>query len=318
MGGVNNGVDTAAGVPWYEDTVALKQLSKQLNFNYLGTSIIPTTTCTDHTAELAKGGTTVVITGMAHYNGHPYVKGADTIGETPEPDEVELHINKSWEIARTEYNLDRKQSLIPDAWTQWFANSGKEAAMDIQGLYLADIVGSPDTNNIGANAGAISHSINLGTFQSPLSIKSSTFSTYMKRPGIVLDEQKVPDENRYIDLPPWLTSEYVFSDMGKAYISGDTVSMMRNANINKPFDRFTVNRVPNMPVATNSAGQRVTTVLFGDKNAIIYWEQFKEIASAPAKDVHGQVISQVWVYGYLAHKPKGIGIMYVTPDLTPG
>jgi hypothetical protein len=116
-------------------------------------------------------------------------------------------------------------------------------------------------------------------------------------------------------MPPWLCTAYRFSDLGKTYISGDSTSTMRNGYI-APFDRFKIHKCRRLPKAVNSAGKMVFTLLFGHKNAVIFFTQFEDFTNEVGKDHHSRIFSTIQAFGYKAHKPKGIGIMYVTPKLS--
>lgn len=311
----NNGIPTAPGVPFWDDVLFKGMLSDQLNLAYREATVIEAITCTDHTAKLAKGGNSVTITGVPNFTIKDYVKGAPTVAESSEPETIELKIDKAKEFNFPVYNLDKKQVQIPNVWNQWMDQGGKDQAEVIEASFFADIIDDCDTANMGTNAGAQSGIYNLGTLENPIPVKASTFITRMNRPGATLDEQKVTQTERYIVLPPWLTNDYTFSDLGKVYITGDKTSMMRNGFI-APFDRFKVYMSTRLPFAVNSKGQHVSTVMFGQKNAIIFFTQFEDFTNEVGPDHHSRIFSTIQAYGYRAHKPKGFGVMYVTPDLT--
>jgi hypothetical protein len=111
---------------------------------------------------------------------------------------------------------------------------------------LGILNGSHADHNRGATAGKISGSINLGVTGTPLVVVAtppaavrSTSSTRSCVSGQVLDEQNIPETGRWIVIPTWAATMIKKSELRQAYLSGDSVSMLRNGRLGM-VDRFTV------------------------------------------------------------------------------
>ncbi|MBA1914630.1 hypothetical protein, partial [Escherichia coli] len=65
--------------------------------------------------------------------------------------------------------------------------------------------------------------------------------------GQVLDEQNIPEVGRWAVMPAWAGRMIKQSELRQAYLSGDSVSMLRNGRLGM-VDRFTIyisNLLPN-------------------------------------------------------------------------
>lgn len=304
----NNGIATAQGVPFFDDKLFPAWLSNQVNLEYRDKTVIEAMTCTDHTAQLTKGGNKVTITGLPKFTSNVYVKGADTPVEHGDPSTIELLIDKARYWGFPIYDIDKKQATIPGVWEKW----AKAAALDqnekIEELFLADIVDDASTYNLGATAGKKSASYNLGTSSSPVSVTKSNIIDVFANFGGVLDEQSVPEGDWYILAPPWLIQRYMISDLGKTYVSGDPTSPMRNGYV-APFDRFKIHRCNRLPQSGSTSA-----VIFGKKESIIFFTQFEEAKRTPGtRDRFSEEWSGLQVYGYKVQRPEGIGVAYLSP-----
>ena len=103
-------------------------------------------------------------------------------------------------------------------------------------------------------------SVNLGVKGTALSVVGRNpgagdveLLDVLLRIGQVLDEQNIPEEGRWVVMPAWAGRMIKQSELRQAYLSGDSVSMLRNGRLGM-VDRFTVyisNLLPNN--STNSA-----------------------------------------------------------------
>lgn len=110
------------------------------------------------------------------------------------------------------------------------------------------------STNRGATAGQITGGLNLGVGGAPLACVASGATTgqvnlidVLLRMGQVLDEANIPEVGRWVVLPSWAGRYVKQSELRQAYLSGDSVSMLRNGRMGM-VDRFTLyvsNLLPN-------------------------------------------------------------------------
>ena len=89
--------------------------------------------------------------------------------------------------------------------------------------------------------------MNLGvTSTGPLNIVANspgagdvTILDAILRMGQVLDEQNIPEVGRWVVIPAWAATMIKQSELRQAYLSGDSVSMLRNGRLGM-IDRFTL------------------------------------------------------------------------------
>ena len=76
----------------------------------------------------------------------------------------------------------------------------------------------------GHSAGAISHSLNLGTIAAPLIIKNQDDPLeVIMRLGQVLDEAYIPNDNRFLLLPRWTTEFFGHGYFSYLHSNPDTL-----------------------------------------------------------------------------------------------
>src|SRR5262245_12688803 len=91
--------------------------------------------------------------------------------------------------------------------------------------------------NRGATAGAIASNLNLGKTGAPLTLKTNPGTgevgilDVLLRMGQVLDEQNIPEIGRWVVMPAWAGRYLKQSELRQAYLSGDSVSMLRNGRL---------------------------------------------------------------------------------------
>ncbi|HKJ72978.1 MAG TPA: hypothetical protein VKA19_02585, partial [Alphaproteobacteria bacterium] len=89
--------------------------------------------------------------------------------------------------------------------------------------------------------------------------------------GSVLDEQNVPESDRWLVAPPWFTNLIKKSDLKDASLSGDNTSIMRNGRLGM-IDRFTIYQ-SNLMAKTTDGSYSVTNMIAGHKSALTFASQ---------------------------------------------
>ena len=198
---------------------------------------------------------------------------------------VELDINKAKsyafkvdDILRTQADIDFMNAAARDAAqnmkiaieTDVFANVGS-------GSSLTDV----NSSEAGTNAGNI-----LG---------------HILTAGKTLDQNNIPETERFMIIDPATTAIIKNSDLKQAYLTGDAESPLRNGNIGM-IDRFTVYVSNNLPTSGS-----VTTGLFGHPKAVAYASQMTNTETVRLESSFGDGVRGLSVYGYKVVVPTAIG-----------
>ena len=130
--------------------------------------------------------------------------------------------------------------------SMWSDDAAQQLKITVDKDVLGGIVGQANAANKGATAGAISANLNLGVKGTPVTVVGQGATTgqvnlidLILRMGQCLDETNVPEVGRWIVMPSWAGRMLKQSELRQAYLSGDSVSMLRNGRLGM-VDRFTL------------------------------------------------------------------------------
>ncbi|MBY6093855.1 hypothetical protein [Ferrimonas balearica] len=260
---------------------------------------------TDYEGEISSHGDKVIIRTVPTLTITDYVKGAGLTYENPDSPAVELLIDKGKYFAFNCYDIDTYQSDL-NLMDSWASDGAEQMKIAIDGDVLGSVYADAAAANAGATAGVISGDINLGTGGAPVSITAANVLDVLVDYGTVLDEQNVPESNRWVVLPAWMCAMIKKSDLKDASLAGDGTSILRNGRLGM-IDRFTVYHSNNLDV---SAGN--TNVMFGHKKAITFASQITEMENIPNPNDFGKLVRSLNVYGFKTIDPNALGHSVVT------
>jgi hypothetical protein len=166
--------------------------------------------------------------------------------------------------------------------------------------------------NYGATAGKISAGYNLGASGAPVQVTKTNIIDYIIYCGGVLDENDVPDENRWMVIPSWMAVMIKGSDLKDASLSGDPKSTLRTGLLGM-IDRFVIyssNSCGSVAAATETSGFKSYYALFGNKDAITFANQFTKTESLRSTQSFDDIVRGLMVWGYKVTKPEGLGFLY--------
>jgi len=187
----------------------------------------------------------------------------------------------------------------------WSDDAGEQMKITIDTDVLAGILGQADANNRGTTAGEISGDINLGATTTPLVVVSNTPGSgeveildVLLRMGLALDEQNIPETGRWVILPSWACQLIKKSELRQAFLSGDSVSMLRNGRVGM-VDRFTIyssNLLPRGTAAGLAAGE--WAVYAGHAHGLTFASQMTRMETMRSEMTFGSIMRGLQVYGY--------------------
>lgn len=192
----------------------------------------------------------------------------------------------------------------------WSDDAGQQMKIAIDTQILGDVYADVAAENAGAAAGVKSGSYNLGEAGAPVAITKDNIMDVIVDCGSVLDEQNVPDDQRYILLPAWMNGMLKKSDLRDASAMGDNDSVFRNGKVGQ-LDRFSVYVSNSMSVVTDATTtKKATNVLFGHKKALTFASQMTNMETLPNPQDFGKLIRGLNVFGYEMIDPKAAGHLY--------
>jgi hypothetical protein len=298
----------ASGVPSYSGTMIPEVWSGKLLVKFYEATVFAAISNTDYEGEISEMGDKVNITTTPDIVINDYVKGQKLSHQQPEPSEVELLIDKGKYWSFSADYVDKKQSHynFVDDWTN---DASSQMKISVDSGILADVYADAHSGNKGATAGVKSGTVDLGTTGAPIALTKANILDYIVDMGTVLDEQSVPEEGRWIVLPPWACGLIKKSDLKDASLAGDGTSIMRNGRLGM-IDRFTIYHSNQLSTTVDGANT-VTNMIFGHQSALTYAAQLTE-NEGPLKhpDFFGDYYRGLLVYGYETIKTEAMGHFY--------
>jgi hypothetical protein len=297
----------APGVPSLSGTYIPEIWSGKLLEKFYKTTVFAQIANTDYEGEISEYGDKVYIRTVPDIVISEYQKGMSLDVQNPESDNVELLIDKGYYYNVNISDVDKKQSDINfmDAWGQ---DAAEQMKVKIDYKILNDIYGDVDASNAGTTAGKISSGINLGTTGSPVEVTKSNVIDVLVQAGQVLDEQNVPETDRWAVIPAWMASRIKTSDLKDASLTGDSKSVLRNGRLGM-IDRWTLYSSNNVAHTTDGATEAFH-VLMGHKSALTFASQLVKNEILPNPHDFGQLMRGLQVFGYEVIKPVSMLDLY--------
>ncbi len=297
----------AAGIQTHSGTYTPEIWSGKTLIKFYTATVFGSIANTDYEGEIKKHGDTVHIRTVPDITIRDYTIGQKLVRERPKPGKVDLLIDKGKYYSVAINSVERLQSDI-NYVEKWTDDAGQQMKISVDGTILADVYADADTYNKGATAGKKSGAIDLGASGAFVSLDKTNILDYIVDMGTCLDENDVPETQRWIVFPAIFCGMIKKSDLKDASIAGDGTSIMRNGRIGI-IDRFTI--YSSNQIATSTDG--VTTVqncIFGHPAAITFASQLTENRVIPNPDDFGDLMEGLQVYGYETIKSQALGHFY--------
>lgn len=303
----------AAGHPDYSASGTSKFIpevwSGKLVTKFYAATVFGDIASTDYEGNISDMGDKVYIRTRATITIRDYERGGGVTSENPTSPNVVLNIDHGKYFSFALNDVDKVQTdlqLLDD----WSDDASQQMKITIDKDLLGNIYADVDAANAGATAGKDSQSIDLGVAGTPLSLTNTNIIDFIVDLGTVLDEQSVPEEARWLVLPPWACALIKKSDLKNASLSGDAVSPLRNGKVGT-VDRFMIYNSNNLSTVTDGAN-RVTNVVAGHSAGLTFASQMTKMETLPNPNDFGQLVRGLNVYGYKVIEGKYLAHGYVT------
>lgn len=229
-----------------------------------------------------------------------YYKGQTLAIQRPESANVSFTVDYAYYFnficdAIDEYQSDmRLMNLFGE-------DAGYQMKIAIDTLVLADIYNDADTYNAGNSAGLKSRDIALGvTSTAPLTVTKANIIDVIVDVDTVLNEQNVPQEDRWFIIPPWMRGMILKSDLKDASMTGDGQSVLRNGRIGRigGFEFY----ISNLLYSASSEFFLVA----GQKRALAFVSQMTKMGKIESESTFGTLVRGLNVFGYKVLKDEAL------------
>ena len=291
--------------------------SGKLIEKFYASTVLSAISNTDYQGEITNQGDKVKIRTKPTITIRDYRADGDLAIDRPEGSIVELSIDQGKYFNLILDDVMEVQSDL-NLLSMWSDDASEQFKITVDTAVLSGLLGGAVSTNRGATAGAITGGINLGATTAPLAATSAAAAnkvdilSIILRLGQALDEQNIPETGRWLVMPTWAATLIKQSELRQAYLSGDSVSMLRNGRLGM-VDRFTIyssNLLPKGAVTGLAAGEYV--IYAGHAHGLTFASQFTKLETIRSERTFGTLLRGLQVYGYKVVDSKAIAQAIVT------
>jgi hypothetical protein len=292
--------------------------SGKLIEKFYAATVLAAISNTDYEGEIKSYGDRVKIRTKPTLIINNYLVNGDLALQRPAGSSVELTIDQGKYFAAILDDVIEKQSDINNM-SLWADDASEQMKIVVDTDVLTFLLGQANTANRGLTAGVISQNINLGVTGTPVATVGRNPSTgqveiidILLRIGQCLDEQNIPETGRWIVMPTWATFQIKRSELREVFVSGDSVSILRNGKFGQ-IDRFTIyasNLLPNGVAAGLAAGE--WPIYGGHAHGLTFASQLTNVETIRSERTFGQILRGLQVYGRQVLDNKAICQAIVT------
>ena len=262
-------------------------------------------------------GDKVVINNIPSITISTYTVGASLSYEAPTPNTIELNIDKGFYFGVNVSDVLEYQAQ-PNLMDMFTTDAANQMKIAVDRESFLNTFSSAAAANIGTTAGVLSGSFNMGSDSSPLDyVAGSPLPTILNTitgMSSILDEQNVPETDRFLIITPTERQLLMASPLAQAYVTGDAQSILRNGKIGRidRFDIYVSNLLPkaaadqNYSGGTDSGKVKRHVIIAGQKSALTFASQINKVESIPNPNDFGTLVRGLMIYGRKTVKPEAL------------
>lgn len=278
--------------------------SGKLVEKFYASTVLSAISNTDYEGEIKNQGDRVKIRTKPTITIRSYLADGSLVLERPEGSNIELYIGTGKYFNTILDDVMDVQSDL-DALSIWTDDAAQQLKIVVDTDVLASILNGCNSKNRGTTAGKITSGINLGVSGTPLTTvpRSPTAGQaeildVILRLAQALDEQNIPEDGRWLILPVWAIAYLKFSDLRQAYLTGDSVTPLRNGRIGM-IDRFTV-YASNLLPAGVAGGLASGEYAFyaGHAHGLTFASQISKVETLRSELTFGTILRGLQIYGF--------------------
>jgi hypothetical protein len=257
--------------------------SKKLQAKFYSSTVLGAIANHDWEGEIKGAGSKVIIRAIPTVTIGDYGIGGTIDYQDLSDDKIELLIDKAKYYAFKIDDIDEVQADVPivNMTTQ-------DAAEQMKIVVDTDVLGNVYTDAANIMATTV--------------ITASNVLAWIINAGTLLDEANVPEEGRWLVIPPWVAGMIKQSDLKDASLAGDGTSILRNGRLGM-IDRFTLYNSNNIAL-TGVAATGDYHCMAGTRHFISFASQFVKTETLRLQNSFGDAVRGLKVYGYKATKPE--------------
>lgn len=277
--------------------------SGRLAVKFYKSTCLSEITNNDWEGEIKDMGEKVIIRTIPTISINDYTKGLNLSNQVPTSTPIELNIDKGKYFAVVLDDVDAVQADL-SLMNMFTDDAAEQMKIAIETQVFGSIYLDAATGNKGATAGIESGTLNLGTEAAPRSISSTTVLDAILDAGQALDEQNVPENGRWIVIPPFMASLIKRSEFRQTYLTGDDTSIARNGKLGQ-IDRFTI-YVSNNLAKVGTGATAKYHVMAGTNDATSWASQIAKVETIRSTATFGDIVRGLNVYGFKVTKPEAL------------
>ena len=315
--------------PPYSGTFIPEIWSGKLIEKFYASTVLAAISNTDYEGEIKNQGDKVHIRTKPTITIRPYLVGGQLSVDRPASNIVDLNIDQGQYFNEILDDIMEIQSDI-NLMGIWSDDAAQQMKIVIDTAVLLGILGQANAKNRGLTAGQITGNINLGVTGTPLPCIAVVPATpvagqvtilqVILRLGQALDEQNIPEQGRWIVMPTWASNMIKQSELRQAYLSGDSVSMLRNGRLGM-VDRFTLyvsNLLPKGAITGPPALAAGEWVIYaGHAHGLTFASQISKVETLRSEFTFGTLLRGLQVYGFKVIDGLALAEAIVTEAVVP-
>jgi hypothetical protein len=278
--------------------------SAKLNAKFYAATTFGDVSNTNWEGDISGMGDKVVINNIPTLSVNDYVVGTNLSYEVPTPNTIELNIDKGKYFAFQVNDVLDLQAK-PNLMDIFSTDAGNQLKIKVDTDCWLAVYNQGAAANVGSAAGAITQGFNMGTDSAPVTLTAANVLAYITQMSTILDEQNIPETDRWLILTPFERQILMNSNLAQAQFMGDSESILRNGRIGR-IDRFDVylsNLLPraaaNQDYLGNTSGGTVKrhVILAGHKSALTFASQINKVETIRNPNDFGDYVRGLMVYG---------------------
>lgn len=290
--------------------------SSKINEQFYAQTVLGDISNNNYIGELSGLGDKVIIMNSPTIAIGPYTIGTELSYQRPPIEKTEVTIDYALQWAYQVNDIERAQAK-PEYMSAFSKAAGEQLKVKVDKDVLGRIFNDAHAKNKGAAAGLNSGALNLGaTGATALKVVANLPGTpaatdvtpydLITRMSAVLDEQNVPESDRWMIVPPLFRTTLSAGGTNLSLIQGGDEALYRNGRFGM-IDRFNM-YVSNL-LPAGAAGE--TYIMAGHKSALCYASTINKVETLRNPRDFGDLVRGLMVYGHKVIKPESLAVACV-------
>lgn len=304
--------------PSYSGQFIPQLWSGKLNAKFYATTVFGDIANTSYEGEIKNLGDTIRINNVPSIAINDYVIGQSLSYQVPAPSTVDLQIDKAKYFGFQVSDVLAHQAK-PNLMSMFTDDATKQMSITIDAAVLLAQFNNGAAANKGSTAGVISANYNLGTDNAPITLSGSNIVDLITALSSVMDEQNVPDTDRWLVIDPATRRTLMASPLAQAFVTGDAQSILRNGKIGM-IDRFNIyvsNQLPKAAAGQDFSGGvqggalKRRAIIAGHRTALTFANQIVKMENLQNPNDFGTLVRGLNVFGHKMIKPESWALALV-------